>query len=117
MTVVERACGLSGTPINPFVTFCVLVRMQGAWCLVPGAWCMVLGAGGVLLSAGVSVKVATIPGLKYTLKRTDSLRRAEDVAPYQVEADKVADGKEAGTVPIRLVPFWRRRDENGVHDL
>ena len=40
----------------------------------------------------VSVKVATIPGLKYTLKRTDSLRRAEDVAPYQVAADKVADG-------------------------
>ena len=45
-----------------------------------------------MLGAGVSVKVATIPGLKYTLKRTDSLRRAEDVAPYQVEADKVADG-------------------------
>ena len=29
------------------------------------------------------MKVATIPGLKYTLKRTDSLRRAEGVAPYQ----------------------------------
>ena len=53
--------------------------MLGAWCLVPGAG-GALGAGGVL-SAGVSVKVATIQGLKYMLKRTDSLRRAEDVAP------------------------------------
>ena len=31
----------------------------------------------------VAVAVKAIPGLKYTLKRTDSLRRAEGVAPYQ----------------------------------
>ena len=40
----------------------------------------------------VDVTVQAIPGLKYTLKRTDSLRRAEGVAPYQVVADKVAEG-------------------------
>ena len=32
----------------------------------------------------------TIPGLVYELKRTDSLRRAEDVAPYQ-EWDAVGE--------------------------
>ena len=34
-----------------------------------GAWCLVLGA------------VRAIPGLKYTLQWTDSLRRSEGVSP------------------------------------
>ena len=37
----------------------------------------------VVGEGSVSVTVKAIPGLKSTLKRTDSLRRAEGVAPYQ----------------------------------
>ena len=40
----------------------------------------------------MAVTVKAIPGLKYTLKRTDSLRRAEDVAPYQEVAVETATG-------------------------
>ena len=54
-----------------------------------------------MLGAGVSVKVATIPGLKYTLKRTDSLRRAEDVAPYQ-EWDAVGEPVVATGTTVTL---------------
>ena len=63
----------------------------------------------MVLGAGVSVKVATIPGLKYTLKRTDSLRRAEDVAPYQ-------DWGEAGEPVIATGPTVTLEDPNPPAD-
>ena len=44
----------------------------------------------VVGEGSAAVKVKSIPGLKYTLKRTDSLRRAEDVAPYQEVAVETA---------------------------
>ena len=62
-----------------------------------------------MLGAGVSVKVATIPGLKYTLKRTDSLRRAEDVAPYQ-------DWGEAGEPVVATGPTVTLTDDNPPAD-
>ena len=40
------------------------------------------GYGGQVGDSGVSVTMRAIPGLKYALKRTDSLRRGEDTAPY-----------------------------------
>ena len=58
----------------------------------------------------VTVTVKAIPGLKYALKRTDSLRRAEDVAPYQTVAVETATGARVtltDTEPPKGGAFYR----------
>ena len=49
-------------------------------------------------SAAVTVKA--IPGLKYTLKRTDSLRGVEDNAPYQEWLDVASETATGTTVTL-----------------
>ena len=58
----------------------------------------------------VTVTVKAIPGLKYALKRTDSLRRGEDTAPYQTVAVETATGTRVtltDTEPPKGGAFYR----------